>query len=879
MPLSAGTKLDGYEILGLLGSGGMGEVYRARDPQLKRDVAIKVLPAFISSDPERLRRFQQEAQAAAALNHPNILAVFHRGSYQGAPYLVSALLEGSTLRELLQQGPLPVRKSIDYGVQIARGLAAAHDKGIVHRDLKPENLFVTRDGHVKILDFGLARMARHDTAPDDPGATVTSATDPGMVMGTVGYMAPEQVRGEAVDHRADIFAFGAILYEMLTGTRTFRRPTSAETMTAILKEDPPPISQVAPSTPPALQRVVQRCLEKNPEQRFHSAHDLAFALDALSDSSLSTGSAASQPQKKSGARMATAAAAVAAAVAVALFLIYFFTRPALPPAVSNYVQLTHDGQPKRLIATDGSRLYMTVGTVMSHTVGEISTSGGDPTPIAMPSSEMFPIALSPDSSQFILLASTGAPAIGPFWTLPVLGGSPQRLGDLVGDAAAWSPDGQRLAYANNSDLFLANADGSQPRRLLTMKEGGFVSWLVWSLDGSHLRFDVREPSLRPRSSIWEVASDGTGLHALSPGWKLPAALHIFTEESPAGTCCGHWIADGRYFVFVANGQIWTLPRSGSLFRSEPKPVQLTSSPMTLSFPVPAKDGRKLFVVGQTFRGQSVRYDAKTRQFSPYLGGISAEFTAFSADRQWVAYVTYPEGYLWRSRADGSDPRQLTGPPGYAIEPHWSPDGKQIVFYENLPDQPSRVFTVSPDGGAVKPLIPDTGGAPSGAQSDPGWSPDGSKIVFASGPMNAGSALYIFDLATHRIDTVPGSRGLYSPRWSPDGRYLAAFPSDESELHLFNFQTQKWTVFPTGLVAWPNFSRDSQYIYVLSGRGGSAVIRIHIPDGKIQQVADLKNFVYTGYFGDGSLALDPDESPLLLRNAGSSDVYALDWQEP
>jgi serine/threonine protein kinase/dipeptidyl aminopeptidase/acylaminoacyl peptidase len=877
MPLSTGTKLDGYEILGLLGSGGMGEVYRARDAQLKRDVAIKVLPSFISADADRLRRFQQEAQAAAALNHPNILAVFQLGSYQGAPYLVSELLEGSTLRELLQQGPLPVRKSIDYGVQIARGMAAAHDKGIVHRDLKPENLFVTRDGHVKILDFGLARMARREATPDDPGATLTSATDPGVVMGTAGYMAPEQVRGEAVDHRADIFAFGAILYEMLTGTRSFRKPTSAETMTAILKEDPPPISQIMPNTPPGLQRVVHRCLEKNPAQRFHSAHDLAFALDALSDSSLSSASAASLPQKKSGARMATAAAAVAA-VAVAAFLIYFFTRPASLPAVSSYVQLTHDGQPKRLIATDGSRLYMTVGTLLSRSVGEISASGGDPTPIAMPSN-MFPVALSPDGSQFVLLAANGAPPSGPLWTLPVLGGSPRRLGDAEGNSAAWSPDGQRLAYGNGSDLFLANADGSQPRRLLTMKDGGYVARPVWSPDGKHLRFDVYEPSLRPRSSIWEVAADGTGLHSLFPGWALTTTTHIFTEDAPAGTCCGHWTAEGRYFAFVANGQVWALPRSGSLFHPEPKPIQLTSSPMTLSFPLPARDGRKLFAVGQTFRGQSVRYDAKTRQFSPYLGGISAEFLAFSRDRQWVAYVTYPEGNLWRSRADGSDPRQLTGPPGYAIEPHWSPDGTQIVFYENLPDQPSRIFTISPDGGTPKALIPDGGGAQSGAQSDPGWSPDGSKIIFASGPTNAGSALYILDIATHRIAPVPGSQGLYSPRWSPDGRYLAAFPSDESELHLFNIQTQKWTVFPTGLVAWPNFSRDSQYIDVLSGRGGSAVIRIHIPDGKIQQVADLKNFVYTGYFGDGSLALDPDDSPLLLRDAGSSDVYALDWQEP
>jgi serine/threonine protein kinase/tetratricopeptide (TPR) repeat protein len=283
--LTSGTKLGDYEVKSLLGSGGMGEVYRARDSRLGRDVAIKVLPSFLSADSERLRRFEQEARAAAALNHPNILAVFQMGTYEGAPYLVSELLEGETLREPIRRGRLAVRKAIDYGVQIARGLAAAHEKGIVHRDLKPENSFVTKDGRVKILDFGLAKLTQPQSGSEHDVPTLTEGTEAGLVMGTVGYMAPEQVRGQAADHRADIFAFGAILYEMLAGKRAFQKPTSPETMTAILNEDPPGISQVATNIPPALQRVVHRCLEKNPEQRFQSASDLAFALDALSDSS------------------------------------------------------------------------------------------------------------------------------------------------------------------------------------------------------------------------------------------------------------------------------------------------------------------------------------------------------------------------------------------------------------------------------------------------------------------------------------------------------------------------------------------------------------------------------------------------------------------
>ena len=277
--LKPGTSIGDYEVVKLIGSGGMGEVYQARDVRLARDVAIKVLASFVANDTDRLRRFEREARAVAALNHPNILAVYHMGVYQGTPYLVSELLEGGTLRERMRQGPLPSRTAIEYAVQIARGLTAAHSKGIVHRDLKPANLFVTREGTVKILDFGLAKPTLTAVATDKE-----LATEVGLVMGTVGYMSPEQARGEEVDYRTDFFAFGTILYEMLTGRRAFKRATAAETMAAILSENPPDVSELVPGTPPALQRVVRRCLEKNREQRFQSASDMAFALDALSDS-------------------------------------------------------------------------------------------------------------------------------------------------------------------------------------------------------------------------------------------------------------------------------------------------------------------------------------------------------------------------------------------------------------------------------------------------------------------------------------------------------------------------------------------------------------------------------------------------------------------
>src|SRR5579864_1408588 len=282
MALSSGTKLGPYEILAPLGAGGMGEVYRARDIRLKREVAIKVLPQALSLDADRLRRIEQEALATAALNHPNILAVFDIGASEGSPYIVSELLEGETLRERLGSGAIPVRKALDYGVQIARGLAAAHEKGIIHRDLKPENLFITKDGRVKILDFGLAKLTQAEPSAQTSLPTLTHVTEAGVVMGTAGYMSPEQVRGIAVDARSDIFAFGAILYEMLSGKRAFRGDTAADTMSAILKEDPPELNETNRNISPALERVVHHCLEKNPEARFHSASDIAFDLEHLS---------------------------------------------------------------------------------------------------------------------------------------------------------------------------------------------------------------------------------------------------------------------------------------------------------------------------------------------------------------------------------------------------------------------------------------------------------------------------------------------------------------------------------------------------------------------------------------------------------------------
>ena len=292
MSFDPGTKLGRYEIRSKIGEGGMGEVYRALDPKMNREVAIKVLPAAYSADKDRLARFEQEAQTAGALNHPNILVIHHIDTHEGAPYIVSELLEGEELREHLNDGAIPQRRAIEYAQQIVAGLSAAHEKGVVHRDLKPENLFITRDDRLKILDFGIAKLSEPGavaTGSEDPTRKVL--TNPGAIMGTVGYMSPEQVRGHATDHPSDIFSFGAILHEMITGRRAFRRETMAETMTAILKEEPEELTESNPNISPSLERIVRRCLEKKRERRFQSTSDLGFALEALSAPTSSSGSA------------------------------------------------------------------------------------------------------------------------------------------------------------------------------------------------------------------------------------------------------------------------------------------------------------------------------------------------------------------------------------------------------------------------------------------------------------------------------------------------------------------------------------------------------------------------------------------------------------
>jgi eukaryotic-like serine/threonine-protein kinase len=867
--LPSGTKLGEYEIKSLLGAGGMGEVYRAHDSRLGRDVAIKILPSSFSADSNRLRRFEQEARAAAALNHPNILAVFQMGTHNGAPYLVSELLEGETLRELLQRGRLTVRQVIDSGVQVAHGLSAAHEKGIVHRDLKPENLFVTRDGRTKILDFGLARLTR--PLPSSQESALTAGeTEPGLVMGTVGYMSPEQVRGQTADYRTDIFSFGTILFEMLCGKRAFQKPTSPETMNAILNEDPPQISQIAANISPALQRVVHRCLEKNPEQRFQSASDLAFALDALSETS---GSSTTIP--KSAARRVPklwAIPAVLVAVAAAVVGFVFFTEPA-PLKLGRVTQLTSDGRTKMYVTpalvTDGARLYFGETVSGQEAIKAVSTSGGDtsPVPTTLPFIGLYDI--SPDGSE-LLINSGDADIDNPLWLLPLPGGSPRRLGNLSAFMAAWSPDGRQIAYAKGlSELYIADANGANSRKLLS-KENLFPSAelmdVVFSPDGTRIRVVVYN---RPtsRNSFWDVNVEGSNLHqVLSEDWNNGVGKHP-----------GRWTLNGKYFIFQVfdekQSDLWALRDcTHSWFWCKPSAFQLTNGPLRYAYPLPSKDGKRLFVGGGLRRAEVVRYDSHLAQFSSFFFGLSAAQLNFSSDGQWVTWIGYPESTLWCRKADGSDRRQLTYSPLIVNYPRWSKDGSRITFTGGELGKMWRIYTISRDGGTAEAF-------PAGQtdQFDSSWGPNDSAIVFGGRESPEESlAITVRDLKTGKATELPGSQHLWQPLWSPDGRSIAALSRNGNRLFIFDVKAGKWSEAPAAhwAVGDYSFSHDSKSIYLEDGKD-MTIYRYGLADRKIEHVASFKDLgrpLVSDWYWFG---LAPDDSPLAMRDLGTHEIYAFD----
>jgi Tol biopolymer transport system component len=769
MPLNPATKLGPYEIVAPLGAGGMGEVYRAHDTRLDRDVAVKVLPPALAQDPDALTRFEREAKAVAALSHPNILAIHDVGAHDGLVYAVTELLDGETLRERVAAGPLPLRKVIDTAVQIAHGLAAAHGKGIVHRDLKPENVFVTTDGRVKILDFGLAKPAP-TIAPGGATAAATMAegTTPGTVVGTVGYMSPEQVRGQTVDHRTDIFAFGAVLYEMVSGRRAFKRDTPADTMSAILSADPPELTSAASGVPPALDRIIRRCLEKNPGERFHSAHDLGIALETISSVSTDASSpGAMTSSSRPRARTALAALGLVMVGAAASAALLMMRAPA-PAATWRLSVLPPDG----MLVTGGIALTRD-GRLLAF------TAAGD------------------DGVTRLYLRPLDAP------DARVLRGTEGALDPF------WSPDGRALGFFADGQLKRVNVAGGDPQILASVPDprGG-----SWSADGTII--------FAPHGDgIYRVPSSG-GAPVLVT--KLDAARQEFSHRWP------EFLPDGRHFLFMNRRAAQTgrddrlMLAIASLDDTRPKLLAPADSSAVYA------SGHVVFLRGRTLFAQPFDVDrhALTGDPAPLVeqawrdpdtdghialaasaGGVLAyrSGTAYDSRLEWldrqgrslgalsVSGVTdariSPDGrllaasaiehktniaHLWITDVQRGTSQRFPGTLNTST-PIWSPDGRRLAFSDDRAGS-FDIFIASARGG----------GAHSPVAQTPDWeypesfSPDGRLLLFHR--MDAVSKR---DLWVQPLEPGAAARPLvktdadeYNGDFSPDGRWFA-YTSRES----------------------------------------------------------------------------------------------------
>ena len=726
----SGDMIGPYRVLARLGEGGMGEVYRARDTRLDRDVAIKVLPPEFAADPDRLHRFEQEARAASALNHPNILTVYDVGTHEGAPFLVTELLDGESLRERLKSGPLAARKAIELAVQVCSGLAAAHEKGIVHRDLKPENLFITRDGHARILDFGLAKLR---PAPQEAAAapTVLHTTEPGTVMGTVAYMSPEQVRGQAVDHRSDLFAFGAVLYEMVTGRAAFARGTSADTMSAILKEEPPEPASVAPATPQPLARAILHCLEKQPEERFQAARDLAFDLQALSG--ISAASIAVPGRQAAGAWRRAAAMIAGLGVAAALFAAGYVLA----------VRLTV----RQPTASGPMRFSVTVpagGAVVAD-----ATSA----------------AISPDG-QRLLLTLVDPAGVPRLWIRRMDSLSAQPLpGTENALLPFWSPDSRFVAFFAAGKLRKIPADGGPVETICDAPTGRGGTW-------------NKEGVI-----VFAPAVMGPLMRVSSDGGETVEAARPDSARGEAGLRFPCFLPDGKHFLYAG------LPKRqeevgvyvGDLASGESRRIMSAGSA-----PVYAEPGYLLF--DRRDRLVAQRFDLKTLRpvgeivalgdISPLTNSDGAPLLSASTNGVLarVSTVLPDTRLVWLDRA-GRTLGTVPLPPASYAAPSLSPDGRRAIVTKANSPTSYDLWLVDLERAVATRLTTD--GLVASVDATGVWSPDGR---YAAYMYNRSGGYDVYQVPTSgagQPEPLVSSDGVFKipVAWSPDGKHLVFSQND------------------------------------------------------------------------------------------------------